>query len=63
MADLEFENFEPGLRDLDVGVLKPVPRGLPRIMELAGVETQEVLSIGDRPERDQAAGIGADVAS
>ncbi len=37
---------------LDVGVLKPHPRGLQHLMALAGVEPHETIMIGDRAERD-----------
>jgi putative hydrolase of the HAD superfamily len=36
----------------DVGLLKPHPRGLQRLMELAGTAPEETLLIGDRLARD-----------
>jgi putative hydrolase of the HAD superfamily len=39
----------------DVGVLKPHPRGLQHVMDLAGAMPAATLMIGDRPERDGAA--------
>lgn len=38
--------------DIDIGILKPNPRGLKAIIEAAGVTQQETLMIGDRVERD-----------
>jgi putative hydrolase of the HAD superfamily len=39
----------------EVGLLKPHPRGLQRLMELAGTAPEETILIGDRDERDGAA--------
>jgi HAD superfamily hydrolase (TIGR01549 family) len=39
----------------DVGVLKPHPHGLQRVMALAGAAPGATVMIGDRPERDGAA--------
>lgn len=36
----------------EVGVLKPHPRGLERLMEMAGARPEETVLIGDRAERD-----------
>jgi len=36
----------------EVGTLKPHPRGLQRLMEMAGAEPHETVLIGDRAERD-----------
>jgi HAD superfamily hydrolase (TIGR01549 family) len=36
----------------EVGTLKPHPRGLERLMEMAGVGPHETVLIGDRAERD-----------
>ena len=36
----------------DVGLLKPHPRGLQRLMELAGAAPSETVLIGDRQDRD-----------
>jgi putative hydrolase of the HAD superfamily len=38
--------------DAAVGVLKPHPRGLQHVMELAGVDAGATVMIGDRAERD-----------
>lgn len=38
--------------DPAVGVLKPHPRGLQHVMELAGVDAAATVMIGDRAERD-----------
>jgi len=38
--------------DAGVGLLKPHPRGLQHLMNVAGVAPQATLLIGDRPERD-----------
>ena len=39
----------------DVGLLKPHPRGLKRLMELAGTTPEQTILIGDRADRDAAA--------
>jgi putative hydrolase of the HAD superfamily len=39
----------------DVGILKPHPRGLQHVMEVAGVTAATTLMIGDRVDRDGAA--------
>ena len=39
----------------EVGLLKPHPRGLQRLMELAGTTPDRTILIGDRDERDGAA--------
>lgn len=39
----------------EVGTLKPHPRGLQRLMELAGARPEQTVLIGDRAERDGAA--------
>lgn len=39
-------------RDKGVGLLKPHPRGLLRVLELAGVAPGAALMVGDRAERD-----------
>jgi len=39
----------------DVGILKPHPRGLQRLMTRAGVSASETVLVGDRVERDGAA--------
>src|SRR5262245_42156399 len=47
--------------DPHVGILKPNPRGLYRIMEIAGVCPEDCLLIGDRFERDGKAAERANV--
>lgn len=47
--------------DADVRLMKPNPRGLERMLAIAGVDRNEAMLIGDRPERDGAAGIRAGV--
>ncbi|WP_375401900.1 HAD family hydrolase [uncultured Sphingomonas sp.] len=47
----------------DVGMLKPHPRGLERVMELAGVSAERTVLIGDRAERDGEAARRAGAAS
>ena len=39
-------------RDPEVDVLKPHPRGIQRVMEIAGVAASATIMIGDRAERD-----------
>lgn len=39
----------------EVGLLKPHPRGLQRLMEMAGTTPQETVLVGDREDRDAAA--------
>jgi putative hydrolase of the HAD superfamily len=39
-------------QDVDVGLPKPHPRGMRRLIELANVTPERALIIGDRPERD-----------
>jgi len=48
---------------MDVGILKPNPRGLAVIMAEAGVTPQETILIGDRAESDGAAAMRAGAAS
>jgi HAD superfamily hydrolase (TIGR01549 family) len=48
---------------IDVGILKPSPRGLAVIMARAGVGPQETVLIGDRTERDGEAALRAGAAS
>jgi HAD superfamily hydrolase (TIGR01549 family) len=47
----------------DVGILKPNPRGLSRVMTAAGVGPQETILIGDRIDRDGEAALRAGVTS
>lgn len=47
----------------DVGLLKPHPKGLQTLMEIAGVTARETILIGDRAERDGRAGKRAGVAT
>jgi HAD superfamily hydrolase (TIGR01549 family) len=39
-------------RDPEVEVLKPHPRGIQRVMEVAGVRPEATIMVGDRAERD-----------
>ncbi len=53
LSRLEFEaDFVVSARDEEVAVLKPHPRGLQRLMALAGVGPEATAMIGDRAERD-----------
>lgn len=45
-------DFIVAASDANVGILKPNPRGLRALMEMAGVTPSETLLIGDRKERD-----------
>jgi len=47
--------------DSEVAVLKPHPRGLQRIMAMAGADASETIFIGDRADRDGEAGRRAGV--
>jgi putative hydrolase of the HAD superfamily len=47
--------------DPEVMMLKPNPKGLIRMMELAGASPDQTVMIGDRPERDGEAGRRAGV--
>jgi putative hydrolase of the HAD superfamily len=49
--------------DTDVGVLKPNPKGLLRLLSRAGVAPEKALMIGDRTDRDGAAAQAAGVRS
>jgi|SRR5271157_1519177 len=53
LARLELEaDYVVSARDEEVSVLKPHPRGLERLMALAGVGPEATVMIGDRAERD-----------
>jgi putative hydrolase of the HAD superfamily len=56
-------DFVVGANDESVRLLKPHPRGLEHAMAIAGVLRGETILIGDRPERDGAAGARAGVAT
>lgn len=47
--------------DAEVRLLKPNPRGLKRVIDIASVLPEETIFIGDRPERDGDAGLRAGV--
>lgn len=53
LARLELDaDFVVTARDEDVATLKPHPRGLERLMALAGAGAKTTVMIGDRAERD-----------
>ena len=53
LAKLEFDaDIVVSARDPEVDVQKPHPRGILRVMEVAGVSPGATVMIGDRAERD-----------
>jgi HAD superfamily hydrolase (TIGR01549 family) len=56
-------DFIVSSEDADVKMLKPNPRGLHRLMDLAGVPAARTLMVGDREDRDGEAARRADVSA
>jgi putative hydrolase of the HAD superfamily len=53
LARLELDaDIVVSARDPDVDVLKPHPRGIQQVMQIAGVAPEATVMIGDRAERD-----------
>ncbi|WP_027532928.1 HAD family hydrolase [Bradyrhizobium sp. WSM3983] len=52
-------DFIVAASDANVGILKPNPRGLKVLIEMAGVTPSETILIGDRKERDGEAALRA----